>query len=124
MMMLYGAVAVSALWPAYRTKSERRQIGLIWFLVLPPIVFASLWCSGYEVWGISVYWPILGDNYDLHSPAKWTATLFALTFSLIVFVRLALGRAGPRYRVLVLCFSIALAVLYGVVQACWYAEPI
>jgi hypothetical protein len=102
------AYAVSVPW---HPTDETQQVRLIWFLTLPVVVFLSIHYVGTASWDL-LYWLIIGDEYDPTQPWR-IGTAVALLASVMVFIRLAMGRAGLRYRRVTLTASIALLCLQG-----------
>jgi hypothetical protein len=89
---------------------ESRQVGLIWFLALPVVVFVAFQYAGRLSWDLA-FWLFYGDEYDSRDPDR-IAIVIAFFTSVIVFIRLAIGRAGLRYRVVTLVGSVGLLGLF------------
>jgi hypothetical protein len=105
-------------------RSHRQEIGLIWFLTLPCFLFVGLRYGGFGPWTHFPYWSLINETYALVPPAYWSSAFCALFIALFIFCRLAWGRAGPRYRVVVLWGSIALFGLFAADLGYQFTLPI
>jgi hypothetical protein len=112
LIALYFLVTLYAVFAGWPRFGERRQVRLLWLIVLPTAVFIALWLCGRMIMGLLLWlWP--GERYL--GLAIWLAGFVALLVSLTLFVRMATGRASRRY-VQVISWGAGLcAGLYGAV---------
>lgn len=105
-------------WP--RT-GDRQHVRLLWLLTLPTMAFVGLWLAGATVWSILLWlqWGDAGYSYG-----KWAAGVIATITSLILFVRMAIGRVSRRYIRLHGWGTGLCAGLFGVMHFIQFAEGI
>ena len=70
---------------------------MLWFLLLPIALFVALWWCGQWIWTI-LFWIQLGDDASSEVYGRATSAVVALLVAVVVFVRLAVGRADHRFR--------------------------
>jgi hypothetical protein len=99
-----------AVFVPWQPDIDSRGVRLVWFITLPLVVFVGFQLAGCATWDV-LYWWIYGDEYDSRDPDR-IAIVNAFLTSVIVFIRLALGRAGLRYRVVTLVGSLGLLGLF------------
>jgi len=112
LIALYFLVTLYAVFAGWPRAGERHQVRLLWLLVLPTAVFIALWLCGRMICGL-LLWLWAGERYLQYW--SWSAGLVALFVSVIVFIRMATGRATRRYlKVIAWCAGLC-AGLYGAV---------
>jgi hypothetical protein len=87
---LYALLSIYTLLGGWRSRTRVQQVHLIWFLVLPWLLFGGLWYCGNLIWVI-FWWLRLGDDGLYDQYARWSSLGVALCISGLVFVRLATG---------------------------------
>jgi len=113
---LYAFLAGYLVLGGWRSKDGPQRVRLLWFLVLPPVRFTTRWLCGRWIWTIFLWFP-LGDDGPYEQYGKWMAAAVAFFLSAVVFVRLSLGLAKRRYRLICVVGTSILAALFAVMLA-------
>jgi hypothetical protein len=110
----YGWLISYLLLGGLRQNSQARHVHVIWFLALPTAVTVGLWFGARGVWERIYFFTLLADDENLSRAANVTATVLALVIPGIVFLRLMIGWAARRYRVMSLSGSLlVIALCFG-----------
>jgi len=124
-LLLFVALPLYLLVGGWSRKTSRGQIRLVWFLILPPVVFAALWLGGIRPWAV-FWWSNYGDHQGT-PPAtlvKCSFIVLPLTFSVLLYVRLITGFVTPRFLRISLYGALLLLLLAGITESIEYASHV
>jgi hypothetical protein len=121
---IYVFLSAYVLLGGWRPKSEQPRVRLIWFLLLPIVLFVTLWFSGRWIWTVFYWLFVFGDAGPYEEYATLTSGIVAILTSATALARIALGKINQRYLRLTSWGTVASATLLLIVLTHEFAHRI
>jgi hypothetical protein len=99
LVAIYAAMLLFVVAGGWRRMTGTRQSRLLWLLLAPTLVFASLWIAGPSIWGILGWLYVYGDvpPPNVNQSISLISNSIAIASATIVLLRMIFGYASLRY---------------------------
>jgi hypothetical protein len=113
---MYVFLSAYVLFGGWRLTKGGSRVRLIWLLLLPIVLFITLWFSGRWIWTVFWWGFVFGDAGPYEEYGRLSSGIVAIVVSATAFARLALGGISRRYLRITSWGTVASAGLFLAVQ--------